>query len=398
MAADGGRSGMQIQYYSGFQGLPRPFADLFDEVERIDFFAGRDWFDLLARHAGDDRDEFGVYTATDADGAPLLAMPAVRRVRAGRLFGGLSLATTAHLENFTVACILFGAGLDGDGGDGGDGGGGEARLAVLSEFFRRLRWDGGGGGRFDSIRLSPFAVDSHYGVLVYRALRAAGFWIQVYTNSFNRYENTEGMSHDDYLARFTSKERYNIRSRLRALEKDGGLSIEVIDGERGLDAAVAAYEQVSAQSWKEPHTMTAGWTLDLIRRAARHGILRLGVLRLDGAPVAVQVWIVTGGVGHSVRIAHDEAFRRRHVGTVLTNHMIGVVLDRDRVHELSYGYGNEDFKGMWMRESRFFCGYAAFNGRTRRGAVMGAVQILGRPAKALAKRLLGRGGEDDGNG
>jgi len=203
------------------------------------------------------------------------------------------------------------------------------------------------------------------------------------------------MSHEDYLAKFTSKERYNIRSRQRGLEKKSDFDFELIDTEEGLTPVIEEYIKVSMASWKDPTSMINDWIFDLMVLAARHDMLRLGILRLDGVAVAVQFWLVSAGVAHSVHIAYDEEYKRRHVGVVLTNLMIGIVLDRDHAKEMSYGFGNEPYKSTWMRDSRFFCGYAGFNSRSFRGNLQGVLHIIGRPAKKLVLRLLGRAPEED---
>jgi CelD/BcsL family acetyltransferase involved in cellulose biosynthesis len=130
-------------------------------------------------------------------------------------------------------------------------------------------------------------------------------------------------------------------------------------------------------------------TLQLMHLCAVKGYLRLGILRLDGRPAAVQFWIVSGGTAHCARLAHDEAYKKLAVGVVLTNFMIAHVLDHDRVSKLDYGYGPDEYKRGWMKSAREYYGFMAFNPSTRIGRLSAIRHIQGRRVKRLIKRGLG---------
>jgi len=244
------------------------------------------------------------------------------------------------------------------------------------------------------LRLWPLEVGSELAEVVWQAFRRSGYWVQAYANSYNRYEQTGGMDYEAYFARRSANVRYNVRRRQRNLEKQGALELKIYTEEDGLDAAIADYVAVSRASWKSlPSMIDAAW-LHLIRLTARHGCLRLGILRLDGKAAAAQFWIVTGGIAHCIRLAHDEAYKRLAVGVVLTNHMIVHVLDRDHVDQIDYGYGADEYKGSWMKDARYYAGCMAFNPGTPRGRYFGIKHIIGQPFKRAIKwpllLLLGR--------
>ena len=66
--------------------------------------------------------------------------------------------------------------------------------------------------------------------------------------------------------------------------------------------------------------------------------------------------------------------------------MPGHVLDKDRVHRIDYGNGNEPYKADWMEEKRTLWRLSAFNPRTVRGLI-GAARAK---ASSLAARWRSR--------
>ena len=135
--------------------------------------------------------------------------------------------------------------------------------------------------------------------------------------------------------------------------------------------------------------MFAMETLQLMFLSAAKGCLRLGILRLDGVPTAVQFWIVTGGTAHCARLAYDEAYKKLAVGVVLTDFMIAHMLNQDRVNRLDYGYGRDEYKRGWMKDARDYYGFIAFNPATWRGRIFALRHIQGRRLKDVVKRTLG---------
>ena len=136
--------------------------------------------------------------------------------------------------------------------------------------------------------------------------------------------------------------------------------------------------------------MVAMETLLLMHLCADKGCLRLGILRLDGVPAAVQFWIVSGGTAHCARLAYDESYKKLAVGVVLTNFMIAHVLDQDRVNKLDYGYGRDEYKRGWMKNARDYYGFIAFNPSTPLGRIFAVWHVQGHRLKSWIKRGLGR--------
>ena len=154
-------------------------------------------------------DEFRLYGVAEADsGRPLLLAPlryttADYAVKKGHVVGSIS-----NPENYTTAALIFDPTV-------------ARHDQVLEALFRYFREDDPDGypRRFDAIRIWPFELDSPLGDTIHRALKNAGFIIQSYTNSFNRFEDTTGLTYEAYFEQRSANMRYNVSRRQRALEK-----------------------------------------------------------------------------------------------------------------------------------------------------------------------------------
>jgi CelD/BcsL family acetyltransferase involved in cellulose biosynthesis len=122
-----------------------------------------------------------------------------------------------------------------------------------------------------------------------------------------------------------------------------------------------------------------------MREAAEAGVLRLGLLRLAGRPIAAQYWTVAGGTATLLKLAHDEAARARSPGSVLTAAMIRLLLQREAIAELDFGRGDDAYKALWAGERRQRIGVLLANPRR-----MGGLAALSRhQLKGLVARVRG---------
>ena len=78
----------------------------------------------------------------------------------------------------------------------------------------------------------------------------------------------------------------------------------------------------------EPHD---GFVPALIAYAAERERLRLGIASIDGVPVAVHLWFVTGRRASIYKLAHDKAHDELSPGTVLMGAMLRHVIEIDGV-------------------------------------------------------------------
>ncbi len=133
--------------------------------------------------------------------------------------------------------------------------------------------------------------------------------------------------------------------------RDASVTFDVITGGDRLDVGIAAYEAVYARSWKEPEPFP-GFAAAIMRAAAAAGVLRLGLLRRDGMPVAAQYWTLVAGTATVHKLAHDAAARKISPGTVLTARMLRHLLEHDHVTALDFGRGDDAYKAGWTGRRR----------------------------------------------
>lgn len=333
------------------QPFPPPAADaVLPAPGGGDFFASRPWFATVAAHA---LPPASTAEAHDAEGVWLLLRRDGRRV-----------------SSLTVPYSQGWAPLAAPGADWHAAG---RRLGAL--------WRGRPPGVLDTMDpATPGLAEFLHG------LRAAGLVVLRHDHAGHWHQAwPQRLGWDAYLATRPSQLRNTIRRRLAQAAR--GLAPEILaQPGAALEAGIAAFEAVRARSWKPAEPFPA-FDAALMRAAAAHGILRLGILRRqeDGAPVAAQYWILDHGGRRALvpKLFHDEAARAESPGTILTALMIRDILAAQDIRALDFGRGDDDYKRMWVA-----C-------RTQRiGVVLadprhpaGALAILRHAAGALRRRL-----------
>ena len=316
----------------------------------------RAWFEAT-EEAALPADATALYlTARDAAGRPLAVLPTLHRP--GRAPGSLTTPYTVLFQPL----LLPGA---------------DPRAAghVLG---RQLR-------RWPTTTLE--ALDPAWPGLVpfTRGLAAAGLATARFEHFGNWHESVAGLDWPTYLEARPGPLRGTIRRRTRAAARDGTITCEIIRTPEGLDAGLAAYEDVYARSWKVPEPYPR-FNAALLRRAAAMGALRLGVMRRAGQPLAAQYWTVADGTATVLKLAHDDAEKALSPGTVLTAHMVQALL-HEGVAMLDFGRGDDPYKRGWAGHRRPRIGLLiAAPWRPR-----GLVALARHHAGTLRRRLRGPG-------
>ena len=264
-----------------------------------------------------------------------------------------------------------------------------------------LRAVGGALGRacraWSTLRLD--ALDADWPGLdpLLAGARAAGLVAQRFDHFGNWYEDVSGRGWDEYLAGRPGDLRETIRRKTRACARDPRVSLEMVRApdaapdapSDALGSAIAAYEEVYARSWKEPEPFPR-FGPGLMRAAARAGALRVGVLRVNGRPVAAQYWTVCDGAATVLKLAHDEAFKSLSPGTVLTAHLIRGLLD-EGVSGLDFGRGDDGYKRAWAGRRRQRVGVLLINPRRPAGLAALGRLAAGGLRRWIARRTAGAG-------
>ena len=159
-----------------------------------------------------------------------------------------------------------------------------------------------------------------------------------------------------YWADRPSRLRNQVQRKVRASR----FTIDI--GGQMSDALWQDYITVHASSWKQPEPGLA-FLREMAEREAAAGTLRLGFVRLNGQPVATQLWTVENGVALIHKLSHDRAFDGASPGTLLSQAMFAHAIDTDRVRLIDYGTGDNAYKAEWMDERETLYRLDFFNPR-----------------------------------
>lgn len=338
-------------------GLP-PWCDRFlDEPNGGDLFASRLWYDTLLLHAFPEGAE-PVLGATDAVLLPLLR----EHGRLRSLVGDYSLAWRPLPAPGADAAALHEAGR---------------------AFARLLRFG-------PPVLIEALDAQAPGLAPLLSGLRA-GRILAARFDSFGNWQESfpPALDWESYLAARPPALRNTVARKLARAAR--GFAFErIVEPGPALEAGIATYFEVRAQSWK-PHEPFPDFDAALMRALAAVGALRLGVLReaAQGRPVAAQYWAIDGaGEGGRrratvLKLAHAEGAKAASPGTVLTALMIRGMIGQDGVLALDFGRGDDAYKRLWVSRRRQRIGFVLADPLDPRGAAALARQAGG----ALWRRL-----------
>lgn len=233
--------------------------------------------------------------------------------------------------------------------------------------------------RWETVNLRLMYEGAEDTAALVEGLGAAGFHASPYFMFENFFETLGGKTFADYYADRSSRVKNTIKRREKKLAKSHEFSIRIL--REFDDGAIDDYNAVYANSWKDAEEFP-DFIREMCRMCATLGILRMGILYVDGKPVAAQLWIISGRKAVIYKLAYDEAFREFSVGSILTRDMLEHVLEQDNADEIDYGVGSENYKKDWMNQTRTLIGIEAFNRRT----LAGKIRILKSRAGKLLKK------------
>ena len=226
------------------------------------------------------------------------------------------------------------------------------------------------------VDLAPLDESSSETKAIRDAFAAAGWYVKTYFCFGNWFVRTAGLSFEQYMAQRPSQLRNTCVRKRRKFDSAGG-RLEIIDGTNGsVEAGIAAFTSVYSKSWKRPEPyprFVPVWA----EICARKGWLRLGVAWMKGLPIAAQFWFTSSRKAYIFKLAYDENQASWSAGTLLTAHMIQHSIDQDRVEEIDYLTGDDDYKKAWMSSRRVRIGLRACNTRTLSGHALATYELLG---------------------
>lgn len=326
-----------------------------------DLFQTIDWFEHLAAHGFVDGVQDWLLGVDTADPSDRFVLPLART--SGQL---------ASLSNYYSS--LYGV-----------VGAAPSVPGAWRPWARALRADPAG----TVLTLQPLDDDAPWAQALQAALREEGFWVDRFECFGNWFLRVGNAGFDAYFAARPAALRHGIERGRRRLARAGGYSLEIHREEgAGLEAAIAAFETVYAQSWKQSEPCPQ-FMPGLARLAARRGWLRLGILSAREKPVAAQIWLVQAGKANIYKLAYIRGFERFSPGSVLTAALMRHVMEVDDVHEVDYLTGDDPYKRDWMSHRRVRTGLVAFAWWRARGVAAAARHFGGRTWRRLLARRSG---------
>lgn len=345
---------LSIQIHNDFSSLPFACKALFFAGEKDSFDLSADWFQLLVSHV------FSVSMTRiyvmQRDGEVRGVMPLCVRQRWLRQTGSLT-----NYYSSLYRPLLDPAVTDEE----------------LAGYLRLMQQQ----TRLDVLRFDAMDTAHPSFALLASALHLAGLKPYRFKCFTNWYLPVQTDSFQAYFEGLSAKVRNTVRRREKKFFTEARGRLEIVSAKDALNAAIAAWEKIYAASWKQPEPYPA-FVPALIRLCAAHGWLRLGLAYYDGEAIAAQLWIVSHGRAAIYKLAYDEKFAHLSVGTILTAHLMRHVLDVDKVQEVDYLIGDDEYKKDWMKCRRERWGMVVYNPRTVRGLIGGANEASRRAVKA----------------
>ena len=222
------------------------------------------------------------------------------------------------------------------------------------------------------VRLQPLDAAAEWLPQMEAGLRAAGYRTDRFFSFGNWYQPVPQGGFEAYWPARPSALRHSVERGRRRLSKAGDWRIDIHSHvSDALENAIAAFEAVYARSWKTPEPCPA-FMPGLMRLAATMGWLRLGVLWLNGEPLAAQLWLVCEGKANIYKLAYVQGFEKLSAGSVLTTELMRHTMDVDGVTEVDYLSGDDAYKADWMALRRERVGLVAFDRLSVRGVAAAA--------------------------
>ncbi|MGZ3235895.1 MAG: GNAT family N-acetyltransferase [Burkholderiaceae bacterium] len=364
----------KVCVYQDFESLPTIYKAIFADTSATpDIFQSLPWFRNLASTGLPPNTSLRIYgiAPEEEQGKPLLILPLCHQTSAQKRFSSRNLTALSTYYTSLFSPIigkshtLPASSL-------------EENLQVLIQAIATER------PRWDTIDLHPLEADSQILNGLVNTFRKNGMAVQRYFCFGNWYLKVDGRTFHEYCSALPSKLRNTLERKSKQLENANRLRIRIFSSIDELDVGIQAYEKIYNASWKTPETYPA-FIPGLMHTCAAQGWLRLGIAYIDEQPAAAQIWIVYNKVASIYKLAYDEQFASFSIGTILTARLMQQVIDVDKVREVDYLTGDDDYKKDWMSDRRERTGLIAFNLYTLRGFFAACKNVGGHAVKKIIR-------------
>jgi CelD/BcsL family acetyltransferase involved in cellulose biosynthesis len=167
-----------------------------------------------------------------------------------------------------------------------------------------------------------------------------------------------------------------VERKTAKLKREKPYVIEVFSDPEGLEKALDDYKKIYSLSWKveEPYPE---FIINIARKFAALGWLRLGLIYVEGEPAAAQIWFVKDGTASIFKLAYDEKYKQLSVGSILTTELMRRAIDEDKAAIIDYLTGDDSYKSEWMSHRRERVGLVGFSYTSLNGILHAARHFAG---------------------
>ncbi len=356
---------MRIFVITDLNKLPVSFVELLDTAELDCIFLGFGWFKNLGDSVASRNGCLKLLCLEDSGGTALALLPLWLRSEKRKFFSINHLSGLTNYYTPTFDLIWNSNKI--------------TKVEALGHLLQEVKSFSSDWHVFD---LSPLTstVKNEF----HNALNGAGASVFPYFVTSNSFQLIDS-SLAEYLAGRPSRVRNTVQRKLKKLNKQGNWQLSIFRTEEGLQEQIDAYHHVYNGSWKnkEPYPEFID---GLCKLAARKGWLRLGLIRIQGEPVAAQIWLVANGSAYIYKLAYDEHFKKYSPGTVLTHAMIECVIGQDSVKKVDFLTGEDNFKKEWMDSYQNLYGVQVVNLKSMQGFCMYIVNKISSIRKFLVEK------------
>ena len=336
----------------------------FQHTETLSYDCSYSWFNNLISSTYNKGEEIKIFVAEDENGQ-IAVLPMY--YLSGNLFKSRTLRTLSNFYTSLYAPILSN----------------EKAIELLPNVFHEISQ---GQLACDAIELKPLSLEHDTYVALFNALKYNGFLTFKYFCFDNWYLLVSGRTFEEYFRGLPSRLRNTVNRKRKQFIATGEARLEIVTDGDQLDSKIEDYIKVYNSSWKV-HEPFPGFMPGLIRLCAKQGWLRLGFAYFQDRPIAAQIWIVAHDRAAIYKLAHDAQYDTYSVGSVLTAHMMQYVINIDKVKEVDYLIGDDNYKKDWMSHHRGRWGIVAYNPRTLLGILGAFKQVLGNVRRMLLSRI-----------
>lgn len=336
----------KIEKMEDFRNLKSTWSELLNDQTNYRPFLDHDWFELWLDHFKD-KHQLLILLVKDNDSikaiCPLLIkkdnfkrIPVKKLELIGNIYSPIRNIIFEKIDNVEKEKVM---------------------MSLFSTLRNLVDWD--------LIDLNSLPEEDFDFEMLNRVLREIGFKNIEYFCFENWFLNGISFSGEQYLNNFTSKFRHSIKYREKELRKKGDVEFRIVKDLDSIDQYVNYYYEVYSKSWQKGEEVGPTFHRDLARLAAQKGWLRLGFLFLQDLPIAAQFWIVCNRIAYILKTVYDQRYKQFSPGKILTLRMFIHAIDIEKVSQIDYLHGDDQYKIDWVTQHRNRKGILIFNNTSR---------------------------------